>query len=60
METSVVKEEPDNSQFLPKLSAAIDSDSSITSLDSDDYGNNEDKYGHIIWRMLEGQDNISQ
>jgi hypothetical protein len=29
-------------------------------MDSDDYENNEDKYGDIIWRMLEGQDNSVQ
>ncbi|XP_025406481.1 uncharacterized protein LOC112680563 isoform X2 [Sipha flava] len=59
-EVTCVKEEPETLQFLPKLSAAIDSDSSISSMDSDDYENNEDKYGDIIWRMLEGQDNSVQ
>lgn len=57
---SSIKEEPETLQFLPKLSTAIDSDSSISSMDSDDNENNEDKYGDIIWRMLEGQDNSVQ
>lgn len=57
IETPYIKEETSTSELLPKLSAAIDSDSSISSMESDDFENNEDKYGNIIWRMIEGEDN---
>lgn len=42
---------------MPKLSTAIDSDSSCSSIDSRDYSNTEDKYGDMIWRLLEGENN---
>lgn len=52
-----MKVEPDVSTQLPKLSAVIDSDSSCSSIESRDDTNTEDKYGDMIWRLLEGENN---
>jgi len=50
---SVLKEEPSTS--ITELND-VDSETSFDSA-SDDLGNAEDKYGDIIWRILEGQEN---
>ncbi|KAE9527865.1 hypothetical protein AGLY_012689 [Aphis glycines] len=54
---TIKKEEPqDVPSPLPKLSTMLDSDSSCTSMNSDEddyYGNT---YGDMIWRILEGKE----
>jgi len=49
-----LKQQPCSSTSLTNLTDA-DSDSFASSVDSDDYAN-ADKYGDMIWRLLEKQE----